>query len=223
MRRLSIVVLSLFVLAGCSRPKPSADYAEAQMAYDSITTRSGDDAYADPEMDRINGLLDKVPPTSVDAPAAAALKAKISSERNRIAEDAKKRQADLDVLRAPVPSLTARPEEPKPTEPVPTPSDPVAESEQPQVGLSMADFTKKFGACFGEGELITISNMNLKARSFSLNASEECGKKHGGFASKLVLFDGGKIIGLVSKDSVKQVVSGGDGGAPPPAPADAGR
>jgi hypothetical protein len=222
MRRPSLVVLSLLVLAACSRPKPSADYAEAQMAYDSVTTRMGDDAFADPEMDRIGGLLDKVPPNNVDAPAAAALKGKIASERARIAAEAKARQADFDVLRAPLPTPAPRPEEPKPTEPTPPPTDPVADSEQPQVGLAFDEFTKKFGACFSEGELITISNRNIKARSFSVNASEECGKKHAGFASKLVLFDGGKIIGLVDKDSVKQVVVGADGGAPPAA-ADAGR
>lgn len=223
MRRPLIVVLSLFVLAACSRPKPSADYAEAQMAYDSVTTRMGDDAFADPEMGRISGLLEKVPPNSSDAPAAAALKGKIASERARIADEAKARQADLAVLRAPLPAPPPRPDTPRPLEPPRAPSDPVADSEQPQVGLSIEDFARKFGACFTEGELITISNMNVRARAFSLISTEDCTRKHGGLASKWMLFDGGRLIGMVSKDSVKQVETGPDGGAPPPRPGDGGR
>jgi hypothetical protein len=223
MRRLPLVVLPLLVLLACSRPKPSNDYADAQASWDSITTRIGDDAYADPEMERISGLLDKVPAASSDAAAAAALKAKIASERARIAEEAKKRQADLDVLRAPIPT----PNTPAPTPdaaPPPKPKeDPVEESGQPQVGLAYDQFAKRFGACFSEGEMITVSNLGVRARAFSLVSNEECAKKHADFTTKWVLFNEGKIIGMVPRDSVKQVSQTADGGAPPAARPDAGR
>jgi hypothetical protein len=79
---------------------------------------------------------------------------------------------------------------------------------------------KKYGPCFTEGEMITVSNMNVRARSFALNgANEDCKKRHGGFETKWILFNEGKIIGMVPKDSVKQVTPNApDAGAPAPAP-----
>lgn len=216
MRRLSLLVLPILVVLGCSKPKPSADYAEAQAAFDSVTARMGDDAYADAEMARIEGLLARVPADSPDAAAANALKGKIASEKARVAEDNKRREADLAVLRAPVaaaPSPIA--EEPKPPPP-PPPTDPVEDSSQPQVGLPLDQFQKKFGPCFSEGEMITVSNLGVRARAFSLGGSEDCKKKHADFATKWVLINEGKIIGMVGKDSVKQMSATPDAG---PAPA----
>jgi hypothetical protein len=133
MRRLAIVVSSLLVLAACSKPKPSTDYVDAQAKWDSLTTRMGDDAYANPEMDQVVAQLDRVPATSSDAAAAQALKAKIAGERTRIAEDQKRREADLAVLRAPIPSSpdSLPPSQPPPPAP-PKPTDPVLDSSQPQ-------------------------------------------------------------------------------------------
>lgn len=222
MRRLPLLALPFLVLLGCSKPRPSVDYAEAQASYDSVTARMGDDAYADPEMARIEGLLAKVPGDSPDAPAANALKGKIASEKARIAEDEKRRQADLAVLRAPVAAPPPAPtEQPKPPPP-PPPEDPVAESTQPQVGLPFDQFQKKFGACFSEGEMITISNLGVRARAFSLGGNDDCKKKHGDFAAKWVLISEGKILGMVGKDSVKQMPTTPDGG-PVPAPAPVAR
>jgi hypothetical protein len=217
MRRLAIVVYSLFALTACNKPKPSTDYADAQAKWDSLTSHKGDDAYTDPEMDTVVSMLDRVPATSSDAAKAAELKGKIASERARVAEDTKRRAADMAVLKAPVPTIPDSPNVAPTPPPVEKPKeDAVADSGQPQVGLAYDEFVKKYGACFSEGEMITVSNMNVKARAFSLVTSDDCTKKHGAFSTKWILFSEGKIIGMVPKDTVKQVT------ATPPGAADAG-
>jgi hypothetical protein len=60
--------------------------------------------------------------------------------------------------------------------------------------------------------------MNVRARAFSLAGGEECAKKHADFTTKWVLFNEGKIMGMVPKDSVKQVSQGADAGPAPPRP-----
>jgi hypothetical protein len=220
MRRLAIVVFSLLALAACNKPKPSNDYADAQAKWDSLVSHKGDDAYVDPEMDTVVSMLDRVPASSSDAAKAGELKGKIAAERARVAEEAKRRAADMAVLKAPIPNHpdSAAPAQPPPPAEKPK-EDAVADSGQPQVGLAYDEFTKKFGACFSEGEMITVSNMNVKARAFSLVGNEECTKKHGAFSTKWILFSEGKIIGMVPKESVKQVTAqpagGADGGAAP--------
>lgn len=220
MRASTLAAIAAFVFLACSKPKPSAEYAESQATWDSLTTRLGDDAYKDPEMDQVVALLGKVPSDSADAAAAAALKAKIASERERIDKEAKTRKSDLDVLRAPVVDTGGEPYVPPEPEPGPAApkEDPVEASGQPQIGLPYDEFSKKFGGCFTEGEMIMVSNLGVKARAFKLNSGEECGKRHSTFGDKWVLFNEGKLLGMVAKDTVKQVPVGPPAGAAPPAP-----
>ncbi len=92
-----LAVGALVLLAqGCNRHKPSPEYEEASGSYSNLVARLGDDAYADAEMDRIEGLLAKVPPASSDAKAASDLTATIASERKRVAAEAAAHQKALD-------------------------------------------------------------------------------------------------------------------------------
>ena len=85
----------LAMVAGCRRSKPSPEYAEAAALHSVLVARLGDDAYADPEMDRAVGLLVAVPPESSDLPAAEKLMQLIGTERQRIAAEAAARAKQL--------------------------------------------------------------------------------------------------------------------------------
>src|SRR4051794_1886122 len=94
MRTLALIC-ALLLVAGCHKPKPSLEYIEASGRYTSLTAELGDDAYADPEMTRLEDLLHKVPADSLDAQKAAELLAVIASERKRIADEAAEKEKAL--------------------------------------------------------------------------------------------------------------------------------
>lgn len=224
MTRTTLAVAVLLSLAACKKPQPSAEFAEASSAYSSVTARMGDDAYADPEMARIEELLKQVAADSLDHQAAVDLQAQITAERKRVAEQEAQRKADMDMLRtddAPAPDPTP---EPPPPPPPADDQNPENASTQPQVGMDEGAFMKSFVGCFVEGEVITLSNVGKRARSFALRSDPECAKKHPAFATQLVLLSDGKVIARVDKSRVTTVEVTPDAGQrPAPAPADAGR
>lgn len=223
MTRTTLAVAVLLSLAACKKPQPSAEFAEASSAYSSVTARMGDDAYADPEMARIEELLKQVAADSLDHQAAVDLQAQIAAERKRIAEEDAQRKADMDMLQnddAPAPDPTPEPAPPPPADA----QNPENASTQPQVGMDEATFMKSFVGCFVEGEVITLSNVGKRARSFALRSDPECAKKHPAFAAQLVLLADGKVIARVDKSRVTTVEVAVDAGQKPaPASADAGR
>ncbi len=77
----------MFVLgAGCRKPS-SVDYYDAQGRYSSLVARQGNDAYLDPEMDRVTALLQQVSPNSMEADKAQQLLQLITVEKQRLEDE----------------------------------------------------------------------------------------------------------------------------------------
>src|SRR5687768_6228438 len=83
-----VALMAGLSLAGCKKPKASLEFTEAKGLHSTLVARDGDDAYESEDMARVEALLDKVPADSLDAAAAAELKASIDAERRRIAAEA---------------------------------------------------------------------------------------------------------------------------------------
>ncbi len=85
LRAKSLLAVMAFVL-GC-RPRASAEYEEAHLLFSHLYAVNLDAAYVRPEMDRVVGLLERVPPRSLDAAAARELLARIQAGRAQLARE----------------------------------------------------------------------------------------------------------------------------------------
>ncbi|HYO66581.1 MAG TPA: TlpA disulfide reductase family protein [Archangium sp.] len=83
-RSLLACLLLMTGLACGTKRKPSEEYTQAYLAFGRLTATKSDLAYVDPEMTAIEELLQRVPPKSMDAEAAARLLARIAEERQRV-------------------------------------------------------------------------------------------------------------------------------------------
>lgn len=96
---LSISLLATFAILGAASCKkvrlPSAEYEQAQQFHVALLGRYAEDGYDRPEADEILKLLDQVPPQSLDAEAAAQLKARILAGRQRLADQRAERERRL--------------------------------------------------------------------------------------------------------------------------------
>ncbi|HET9036818.1 MAG TPA: hypothetical protein VFN45_11455, partial [Myxococcaceae bacterium] len=83
-----LALVLLLVLTGCARKEASPEYTRASERFNKLYAKSLDDAYLDPGMREVEALLEKVPPDSLDAQAAAQLLARIRENRTRIEQAA---------------------------------------------------------------------------------------------------------------------------------------
>lgn len=210
----------LFVLAlaalgpGCKKPQPSPEFGEAQALHAKLFAQKLDQAYLDPQMDRVLELLKAVPPDSSDAQAARELEQKVVTERERVrAAEERRRKAMAEALK---PTPSPFPAAPMAATPPPAQARPDAGPSQPAAGMKLAEFLEHFSGCFNPGKTIEVKGK--PHASFELRDLPSCRDGYPAFRDQVVLADEVMLIGWVPKSDVRVEFRILDGGA-----ADSGR
>jgi len=215
-----LAVVLLLVLTGCARKEPSPEFTRASERFNKLYAKELDDAYVDPAIHEVEALLEKVPADSLDAQAAAQLLTRIRDNRSRIEQAAKDRDKALaDARTAPTfsgPSVSPPPAPPQ-TRPPPAPD--AGPLSAPTAGMPMREFNRLFGDCFEQAGPVEVNGRGPRD-SYTMVDSDRCRRAMPGLANSIVLADSETVMGLVPKSALRRTLP--DGGAPPPAPPDAG-
>lgn len=210
---LTMLVLTLAV--GCRKPKPSPEYADAKLAYGLVIDRMGDDAFSDPEMTRIEGLLKSVPAESLDAPAAQAMLSQIVADRARVIaeEEARRKALENALVPPPMPESASAPAA------APTPSAPEAKpTDGLTIGITVAEIVNKTGGCFVAGQQIIVRGADGESRAqlYELQPLGDCISRFGDLKGKSLVVQEGKLLRFVERSELKLEQRPADAGAPAP-------
>ncbi|TMB33478.1 MAG: hypothetical protein E6J61_05675 [Deltaproteobacteria bacterium] len=214
--RARTAVLALLLAISCRKAPgpPDPNYQEARRIYDQLYVSKLDDAYGDPQMDTVAGLLEKVDHDSVDAPPAEALLGTIKRGREEFAksraEREKMQKTAQDVVAAPNidPSRVLGLDQVDAGAP-PDPFGP---------GASLSEINAASGGCLVPGEPFRENVTNRSGTVYRLSSAAACTQRLAGFVGQMVLVTDGRIYRRMPDSEARQV-SGPDAGAPP---ADAG-
>ena len=174
----------------------------------------GTDAADDPATAEVLALLARVPPSSLDAPAATELRGRIESEQKALAEERARRER-----------LVARPLAGAPTASagVPMAAAEGAPGAAPgaagraggvalprlERGLKLEQFLAAYGACFedrGEVELTgSAGEAPRQGRMWRMKDDEACRSVEPRLADKVVVFAGDEFAGLNPASALKTV------------------
>ena len=217
-----LAIVLLLVLTGCARKEPSPEYTRASGLFNKLYAKELDDAYVDPAIHEVEALLEKVPPDSLDAQAAAQLLKRIRDNRTRIEQATREREAAMAGARTPptfsgqsvspppLPQTAARPPAPA----APDAGPPAA----PTAGMAMRDFNRLFGDCFEAAGPVEVNGRGPRD-SYAMVDSDRCRRNMPALANSVVLADSQTVMGIVPKSALQRTPV--DGGTPP-APPDAG-
>ena len=217
-----LAVVLLLVVTGCARKEPSPEYTRASERFNKLYAKELDDAYVDPAIREVEALLEKVPADSLDAQASTQLLTRIRENRTRIEQASKDREKALAAARtAPTfsgPSVSA-PLSPPSSRPSAPPAPDAGPLSAPTAGMAMRDFNRLFGDCFEQAGPVEVNGRGPRD-SYTMVDSDRCRRAMPGLVNSLVLADSETVMGLVPKSALRRTLP--DGGAPPPAPPDAG-
>jgi hypothetical protein len=158
MRNALLVCLGLVVAGGCRKQSATEFYALEGQAT-ALADRDGDDAWTSPEMDVVVAGLERIPPAAIEGPRAAALLARITSERARLAAEKARQVQPVEVS---PPSSWRPPVAPVAVDATPAATDPQSvdagpsPEAMPTAGMPEADFIRLFGACFKSGGALAV-------------------------------------------------------------------
>jgi hypothetical protein len=222
MTRLGLLLALAAVLwtGACARKEPSAEFSRASERFNKLYAQQLDDAYLDPGMHEVEGLLQRVPPDSLDGPAAQALLKRIQEGRARMEQNARERaQASAAALTPPTISGATVGSSPPATTAAarPAPSPDAGAPSGPHAGMSTRDFNRFFGDCFESAGPVEVTGRGVRD-SFALADSGRCRSALPTMVNSLVLADSDTVLGVVPKSALQRTIP--DAGAP--APSDAG-
>jgi hypothetical protein len=207
MRTLLALVFGALALssAACRRPKSSPEYVEASGAYSTLVAKLGDDAYADPEMARIEGLLDKVEADSLDAQAASQLKGTIAAERKRVQEEAAEHQAALDsVAKGTPPDDSPRAASPPPEAAA---AADAGQTDALTTGMSVDEARKVTDNCIEFSQTIrvrAVDRTESDAQAWALRDLNSCKDRFPRYVGQVLVFQDGKYLSNFDRGAVRQ-------------------
>jgi len=208
--RTSFLALLLAISCRKAPGPPDPNYQEARRVYDQLYVTKLDDAYGDPQMDTVVGLLEKVDHDSVDAPSAETLLGTIKRGRDDFAkaraEREKMQKAAQDVVAAPNidPTRVLGLDRVVDAGAPPDPFGP---------GASISEINAASGGCLVAGEQFTENVTNRAGIVYRLSNSAVCSQRLSGFVGQAVLVTDGKIYRRVPEAEVRPP-SAPDAGAP---------
>jgi hypothetical protein len=219
--RALLCVLCLFLAAGCRRTPsgPDANYEKASKLYQQLYATQLDDAYGDPKMDQVVGMLKLVDRHSSDAEAAQTMLRAIDHGREELARSRAAREkmgaaAAASARNAtsfdPTAVLAASAPDAGP------PRDPYA------AGRLVAEINAETGGCLVDGEPFKEQGTGMSGTSYRLSRAPACLEKLPGFAGQLILVVEGRIYRRVADPgplAPQAIAIGIDAGPPAPAPA----
>jgi len=208
--RARTALLALLLAISCRKAPgpPDPNYQEARRVYDQLYVTKLDDAYGDPQIDTVAGLLEKVDHDSVDAPAAETLLGTIKRGR----EDFAKSRAERDKIQKAAQDVVAAPNiDPTRVLGLDRVVDAGAPPDPFGPGASISEINAASGGCLVPGEPFQENVTNRAGIVYRLSTSAACTQRLSGFIGQAVLVTDGKIYRRVPDAELK----------PPPVP-DAG-
>jgi len=205
----ALVLTSALLAVGCRKKQlPSDSYTQAHELFTKLYAMSLDDAFADPQMARVEALLQQVAEDSSDYPAASALSRRIREGRKHLQEaDAARRAAAAQAIASgPYERMG----------PIKRAPDPVAEaadagSNQPSPHMALAEFTTRFSGCFQRSDPINLVGKGM-VDSWELKDIANCHDQKSEFDQLFVLTDSKEVVTNVAKNLVEYRFP--DGGLP---------
>jgi hypothetical protein len=208
--------LALLLAISCRKVPgpPDPSFEEASRLYQQLYVAKLDDAYGDPQMDTVVGLLERVDHNSVDAPAAETLMGTIKRGREEFAKGRAEREKMQKAAQEVVSAPNIDPTRVLGLNQVDAgaPPDPFGP------GASISEINAASGGCLMAGEAFRENVTNRSGVVYRLSSSSACTQRLAGFVGQIVLVTDGRIYRRVPESEARQV-SGPDAGAPP---ADAG-
>jgi hypothetical protein len=217
-----LAIAALLGAGACARKEPSAEFSRASERFNKLYAQHLDDAYLDPGMHEVEGLLQRVPPDSLDAPGAQALLKRIQEGRARMEQAARERaQASAAALAPPTISGATVTSTAPATSPAARPAAPAdaGPPSGPHAGMGTREFNRLFGDCFESAGPVEVTGRGTRD-SFALADSARCRAAHPTMVNSLVLADSDAVLGVVPKSALQRTLP--DGGTPAPPAADAG-
>ena len=214
-RRAALILFAALSAAGCRRAtgRPDANYQKASRLYQQLYVSQLDDAYGDPKMEEVVGLLHQVDPASQDGEAATAMIGAIQHGREELA----KARAAREKMSAAAQAAAAAP--PVNIDPRKILAEGAPDAGPPQdpygPGALIADINANSGACLGSYEPFTEQVTNVTGTVYRLVPGPTCATRLPGLAGQAVLVVNGRIY--------RRMTDPNPPGAPPAPPApDAG-
>ena len=218
-----LAVVLLVVLTGCARKEPSPEFTRASERFNKLYAKELDDAYVDPAIREVEALLEKVPPDSLDAQAAAQLLTRIRENRTRIEQASTDREKALAAART-APKFSGNSVSAPPPPPAtsgrtaPAGAPDAGPPSAPTAGMAMRDFNRLFGDCFEQAGPVEVNGRGPRD-SYTMADSDRCRRAMPGLVNSVILADSEAVMGIIPKSALRRTLP--DGGAPP-APPDAG-
>jgi hypothetical protein len=213
--------LALLVAVSCRRSPgpPDPNYDQGAKLYQQLYVQKLDDAYGDPQMDTVVGLLQKVDRNSIDASAADALLDTIKRGREAYAKSRAEREK---MQQAAQQAVTAAPNiDPTrvlglDTVDAGAPVDPFGP------GASISEINAASGGCLVAGEPFRENVTNRAGTVYRLSSSATCAQRLAGFIGQMVLVTDGRIYRRIPDTEVRQALETADAWTPATATPDAG-
>ncbi|WP_434391162.1 hypothetical protein [Melittangium boletus] len=222
-----MTVVLLAAPLACRKPaQPSEAYVEAQTRFGKLYAAQGDQAFVDPELEAIEGLLAQVPADSLDAASARELRQRIDEGKQRVTSELREQEAARESARTPGAMPPGGTGGYVPSAPPPEPPEQAADAGTdagtgglPGIGTAVTALSSGFSGCFQRGESLQVQGRGIR-ESWELAARPACRQQYASLQDQLMIIENGKVLGLAPKSALQALSP--DGGMGPPA-RDAGR
>jgi hypothetical protein len=197
---------------GCKRGASGSDpsYQKARTLYQELYASELDDAYGDPRMVEVEGLLEKVGRRSPDAGAAEAMLRSIQHGREELARQAAERQKMAAAIAPPRPIdidpaavlAAAHPD---------AGQDPGSDPYAP--GTPVAALSAASGGCLVSGEPFSEQGTGVTGTVYRLSNSSSCAAQAPTLVGRVILVSGGRIYRRYLDSAPPAAADAGAGGA----------
>ena len=219
-RRFALVLVAAVSFAGCRRGGGKADvhYDKARALYQKLYAAEFDDAYGDPKMEDVVGLLKQVDSDSIDSGAAQSMLDGIQHGREVYAGQKANREKRAAAMAAPIVMPNIDPVKVLAASSSSANRDAGSPVDSFGTGAIIAELNRSSGGCLVAAEPFTERVTNKTGTVYRLAGSPQCAQLLPGFVNQEVLVVDGAVYrrldaGLVQPPSGASQ-DGGTSGSP---------